>query len=338
VGDVRLRLLARAILAPSALNKQPWWVDLRGEGILVHADRRRLSPAADPGGRLTMQSTGTFLEFLALAASAEGYAHDVSLFPRGLVPTLDDLDRYPVAAVTLRRDGGVPKDPLFDAIPVRHTNRFEFSGPPLVEKEERALRTAAGTTSATVRLFTGPADVATVAAVVAEAVRRETESFTMYAEAMGMLRFSAEEMERLRDGFDLTSYGIRGAGLLLTRLFQDRNDVFTDAFRERHLELARRAAFSARAYGLISTPGETRGDDVDAGRAFARVHLAATALGLALQPVGAVLRFEETRDRLTRLAGAGDGEPQLLFRLGRAPDAPRTPRRPVKQIIGLHEP
>lgn len=337
-ADPRLRLLGWAILAPSALNKQPWWVDLGNDGVLVHADRRRRAPATDPDGRETLQSVGAFVEFLTLAAGAEGFQTAVRMFPGGLPPTLDDLDEYPVAHVDLQRSPSTAPDPLFGGVRRRRTNRYEFSGPPLTPDEESALAAAMEGSAARLRLLTDPGTVMSLAGLTADSVAHETGSFTMYAESAGMLRFTHEELATQRDGMDLGNYGLRGLDLVLTRVFQSRNDLFEERFRERSVDLARRAAFSAQAYGIITTPGNSREEQVIAGRAFARVHLGATLLNLALQPFGQASRFDETRSRLAGLAGTGSETVQLLFRLGRAPESPQSVRRRLEDIVGVHEP
>jgi len=333
--DPRLAILSWAVLAPSALNLQPWWVDLGGEPLLVHADRRRLLPATDPDARQTFMSTGTFIEFMALAAKAAGHRPEVTLFPRGIPPAPEDLDEYPLARIDLVRDPAVQRDPLFDAFPLRRTNRFAYDGPPLTAKEEHALREAAVEGTA-IRIVTDPAAVNAVAALAAEGLRREDESFTMYAESIGMVRFGTDELERRRDGMDLNSLGFRGLDLFLMRMFRSRNDLFTEGFRERHLALARGAVFSARAFGVVTTPASSRAGDVDAGRAFARVHLTATSLGLALQPFAQVFRFADLAERLAGVMNTGNVRGRLLFRLGRASAPPRTARRAVRAFVGLH--
>jgi hypothetical protein len=78
-----------------------------------------------------------------------------------------------------------------------------------------------------------------------------------------------------------------------------------------------------------------RSTQVGAGRAYARVQLAATALGLAMQPLQQALQeYAEQAGpyaQFRRLAGAADPAQtvQMWARVGYAPPVPPAPRRGV---------
>ena len=113
--DPRRRALAWALLAPNPHNLQAWAVDLsRPDTIVLHVDGCRLLPQTDPFSRQIMIGHGCFLEILALAAAAEGYRADVTLFPDGAWA----LDR-PVARIVFTRQPGLAVDPLFAEVPRR---------------------------------------------------------------------------------------------------------------------------------------------------------------------------------------------------------------------------
>jgi nitroreductase len=83
---------------------------------------------------------------------------------------------------------------------------------------------------------------------------------------------------------------------------------------------------------------------IAAGRAWQRLHLAATTHGLAAQPLNQpvemmdrhqmVARSDEFRPTLTTLARANGWEPTFVFRLGYPRrEAPRSPRRPLEAVL-----
>ncbi len=83
---------------------------------------------------------------------------------------------------------------------------------------------------------------------------------------------------------------------------------------------------------------------IAAGRAWQRLHLAATAQGLAAQPLNqpvemidrhhALGRGDEFRQALTQFGPADHWEPTFLFRLGHATHpAPHSPRRPLSDVL-----
>ena len=75
-----------------------------------------------------------------------------------------------------------------------------------------------------------------------------------------------------------------------------------------------------------------------AGRAYERLNLTATALGVAMHPISQVLQeysdnFDLQRSFLDYL-GIPDGHKvQMLFRLGVAKPVEHTPRRSVKDLF-----
>ena len=88
---------------------------------------------------------------------------------------------------------------------------------------------------------------------------------------------------------------------------------------------------------VLSTRGDEMRDWVMAGQALERVLLTATADGLATslnsQPIEvASLRW------LTRDTAGPISMPQAVIRLGYGPRGPASPRRPVRDVLVVHQP
>src|SRR6056297_3546023 len=75
------RLIARAILAPSSHNTQPWLFEIAGDRIRLIADRTRALPVNDPEDRELAISCGCALFNLRAAAAEDGLGAAVSLLP-----------------------------------------------------------------------------------------------------------------------------------------------------------------------------------------------------------------------------------------------------------------
>ena len=93
------------------------------------------------------------------------------------------------------------------------------------------------------------------------------------------------------------------------------------------------ALMSAPVFGLIS--GRVAGPEFElkAGQPLERLYLAATGLGLCLQPVSQLLEAEKVKTKFTHLFGAG-GVPLLPFRLGYGdPPAQPAPRRALEDVL-----
>jgi hypothetical protein len=106
----------RGVLAANPHNSQPW--RFACDNIIdVFATGRNIG-AIDPYRRELHLSVGCALENLVLAAEPYGYAADVALLPDQANPA--HVARVTLAAATAR------ESPLFDAIPLRHTDRGPY--------------------------------------------------------------------------------------------------------------------------------------------------------------------------------------------------------------------
>ena len=125
--DIRWIVLSYAILAANPHNTQPWIVDLTGPDSLdLYVDQQRLLPETDPPARQIHISQGTFLKNLKLAAQQYGYRTNIIYFPKGEYVNAAVEDR-PVASVTLSHSASITKDPLFDVILKRQSNKSAYN-------------------------------------------------------------------------------------------------------------------------------------------------------------------------------------------------------------------
>lgn len=95
---------------------------------------------------------------------------------------------------------------------------------------------------------------------------------------------------------------------------------------------------TAVAFGWLSTPRNSRGDQLRAGADWVRLNLAATKLGMAMHPLSQVLQeFPEMAELYTEFhAEVGMSEParvQGLFRFGYAKYPKAAPRWPLESRL-----
>jgi len=85
------------------------------------------------------------------------------------------------------------------------------------------------------------------------------------------------------------------------------------------------------------TPGNTRADQIAAGRDWLRLNLAATGLGLGMQPLSQGLQeYPEMADIYSDLharLAPGGGTVQMLARIGYGPQVGQSPRWPIESKI-----
>ena len=290
--DLRRWILGHAILAPHSHNLQSWLVDLRRPGeIVLRCDLTRLLPETDPHSRQIMMSQGTFIELLDLAARERGQRAEITLFPEGAFGP-DKLDERPVARVRLQADPAVARDPLFRQILARHTNRNAYDlQRPVPAAAWQAM--AAAVQPHSLRFghvgTDQPARLQQHRDIAAEAWRIELTTPAAILESYKVLRVGAKEIVRHRDGLSITDPKLvwfERLGLFDRSKAPGPQDYATTSqIEDFHNKMA-----STPGFLWLVSAGNDRATQVNAGRAYARVQLAATAMGLAMQPLQQALQ------------------------------------------------
>ena len=340
-ADARRWILGYAILAPHSHNLQSWIVDLsKPDEILLRCDLERLLPETDPYSRQIMMSHGTFLEVLDIAARERGLRADITLFPDGPFGP-DKLDQRPVARIRLTPDAAVAKDPLFAQILKRHTNRSLYdAGRPVPAEAWKAMADAVKPNPLRFG-FVGadrPDALKQHRAIAAEAWRIELVTPRTIMESYKVLRVGADEIAKHRDGLSLLDPMV----VLLDRvgMFDRSKAPAPDSFATTgQIEDFGKKLDSSPAFMWMVTEGNDRVTQVDAGRAYARVQLAATAHGVAMQPLQQALQeYPEQAGpyaEIRRLLDAPQPAQtvQMWARVGYAPPVGPAPRRGLQAHI-----
>lgn len=338
--DVRRWLVGHALLAPHSHNLQSWLVDLGVPGeITLFIDRGRLLPETDPFSRQMMMSQGTFIELLDLAARQKGLRADITLFPQGAFsPTT--VDARPTARIRLLPDAAVQPDPLFAQVFRRRTNREAYEAR---EPDAAALQaiTASVQPHALRTGFVGAAQPEALAQhrrIAKEAWRIELTTPRTVLESFRVLRVGPKEIAQHRDGLSLNDPMVRALDAvgLFDRSVAPGPDDFatTSQIQDFNTKIDTTPAF----FWLVSE-GNDRTTQVNAGRAYVRAQLAATAAGLSMQPLSQALQeYPEQTVPYTDIhqllgAPAPRFTVQMWARLGVAPAIEPSPRRGLEAHI-----
>ena len=332
--DVRRWVLSYAILAPHSHNLQSWLVDLgRPDEITLFCDLTRLLPETDPLSRQIMMSHGTFLELLDLAAKQKGLRADIELFPQGEFGPAQ-LDQRPVARIRLVPDAAVRPDPLFDQITKRRTNREAYEPREPAPAAARAIADSVAGRPIRVGFVGGDNQAALQRhrAIASEAWRIELVTPRTIMESYKVLRVGPAEIARHRDGLSINSPMLRAfaaVGLFDRTKAPGPDDYATTGqIKDFNAKIA-----STPAFFWMVTEGNDRKTQVNAGRAYARAQLAATAQGLSMQPLSQALQEypEQAKPYAEIHALLQAPQPratvQMWTRLGYAPAVQPAPRR-----------
>jgi hypothetical protein len=339
--DLRRWMLAYAILAPHSHNLQSWLVDLSVPGqIVLRCDPTRLLPETDPYSRQIMMSQGTFLELLDMAARERGHRAEITLFPEGAFGP-QQVDGRPVALIRLHPDPTVAKDPLFAQILKRHTNRNAYDpARPVPATAWRAMADAVQPYPLRFG-FVGtdqPQALQQQRALALQAWRIELVTPRAMLESFKVLRVGASEVAQHRDGISLLDPKV----VWLDRLgLFDRSQAPgpQDYATTSQIEDFGKKMASTPAFLWLVSQGNARSTQVEAGRAYVRVQLAATAHGVVMQPLQQALQEyaeqAQPHAEIHRLLDAPQPQQtvQMWARVGFAPPVPPAPRRGVDAHI-----
>ncbi len=331
--DPRRRALSFALLAPNPHNRQPWLVDLREDGVVtLLVDTARLLPHTDPFSRQITIGLGCFLELMRMAASHDGQRVTITPFPEGEDPAA--LDARPVARAVFTPDASVEPDPLFAHVLDRRSNKEPYdTGRALAGDILARLDVARhGRFGGTIE----PAEVADLRGLTREALMIEIETPHTYRESVDLFRIGHAEVDADPDGIDFSGpmFELMSATGLFTR--EVALDPSSQAYRA-GIDAVLANADTAMGHVWLVTDANSRADQIASGADWLRVNLAATAAGVAFQPLSQALQeypeMAALHARVHARLAPGGGTVQMLARIGHGPAVDPSPRWPLEAKI-----
>ena len=309
-------LVRYATLAASSHNTQPWKFKPEPGRIAILPDLSRRCPAVDPDDHHLYGSLGCAAENLLLAAQAAGLKGHVSY----------DASE---SSVQLAFETAPPsRSALFDAIPRRQCSRTEYDGTALSGEQLRLLEEAGGGRGVSVMLLTDRERKEQVAEYVAAGNTAQFGDPHWAEELHTWIRFNARDAVRAGDGLYGPVMGSpdvpRWLGDLFMRLAfsakrQNRKDTT-------HIR-------SSAAIAVIFSEADDKQHWIEAGRSYERLALQAAALELRTAFINQPVEVPALRSQFASFLGIGNRRPDLVVRIGRGPEMPRSLRRPVEQVL-----
>jgi nitroreductase len=309
-------LVRYATLAASSHNTQPWKFRLERNRVTILPDLSRRCPAVDPDDHHLFASLGCATENLLQAARAAGLAGNCVFDESAL-------------AVRIELEPAAPsRSPLFEAIPVRQCCRAEYDGNPLSGAQRTALEEAGRGDGVALFLLTDEQQKAEVSAYVAAGNTTQFADRGWSSELKSWIRFNAREAVRSGDGLYGPVMGSpdvpRWLGELFMRLaFSATRQNQKDA---RHIR-------SSAAVAVFVSDVDDRRHWVEAGRCYQRLALQAAALNLRTAFINQPVEVAALRPQFAAYLGIGHGRPDLIVRVGRGPEMPRSLRRPLEDVL-----
>ena len=309
-------LVRYATLAASSHNTQPWKFKLEPGRIVILPDLLRRCPAVDPDDHHLYASLGCAAENLLLAAQAAGLKGHYSYDASASSVQVDFAEATPFRSA------------LFEAIPSRQCSRAEYDGTELSGAQLSLLEEVGRGSGVSLILLTANKQKEQVAQYVAEGNTAQFSDPRWAEELRRWIRFNARDAVRTGDGLYGPVMGSPDAPRWLGNLFmrlafsakrQNRKDIT-------HIRSS--AAIAVFCSDVDDTPHW-----MEAGRCYERLALQATALGLRAAFINQPVEVPALRPQFAGFLGIGNRRPDLIVRIGRGPEMPRSLRRPVEQVL-----
>jgi len=279
-------------------------------------------PINDASDREHFAGLACAIENMMIATRAAGLGPSLELLPQG---SASDL----VATITLRGSGpGSAADAqLADAIPLRHTNRGPYVGEPIGSDVLAALSKQTSEVNGTgLVLITDPDRRGRLGALYVVATEAIISDTAQSEEAFSWFRNDRAEIDQHRDGLTLDGQGLDELTLLAAKILSAQSRTDGDAFWLKATRDVHTA--TAVAYGVITVDDVfDRAAQITGGRLLARLHLAATSLGLGFHHMNQITeRIDRDRSlgqpdafsaRWAEIIGRPASTGLVSFRIGR---------------------
>ncbi|BCK56032.1 Acg family FMN-binding oxidoreductase [Nocardia wallacei] len=306
--------LGLAVRAPSVHNTQPWLWRLGADTVHLYADTARHLPHTDPDQRDLIMSCGAALQHFRVAAQVFGWETLVHRLP-------NPADPNHLAAVEFRSGVSTPEAVrMARGIARRRTDRRRYTSWEVPAAFVSALVDAGVANGVLVRDIDSGSVRARLLDAFEQAASHHAGDFSYGTELSRWSgRHATPEGVPARSAVVATDPTVRpfaNPGL--------RQAVISDVDADARLL-------------LLSTTSDDRISCLRAGEAAGAVLLTATSLGLATCPLTEPLEVRGARDYIRTEVLGDSGFPQLIIRFGfaatSADPVPRTPRRPIDEIV-----
>ena len=314
-------LVHYATLAASSHNTQCWKFrvdDTRNE-IVILPDFERSCPVVDPDNHHLFATLGCATENLIVAAHARGFQ------------TVTDASNPAEQGIRIRLTPGADASDqeLFQAIPGRQVTRCEYNGQPLVAEELQKLQKAGTGQGVKVVLVTERDRMNTILDLVLQANTQQMNKPAFLNELASWIRFNEKDAASHGDGLYSVCTGNpqapRFLGKLLFRL--------SVGSRSENKKITQQANSSA-GFAVFVSEQDDPVHWVEAGRCYERFALTATAMGVRHAFLNQPIEEASMRPALcTALDLTSIERPDLLVRLGKGPEMPISPRRPLEEVL-----
>ncbi len=335
-GDPRLDALAYAILAPNPHNRQPWQFDLVDtDRVDIYVDLDRRLPHTDPFDRQITIGFGCMMELLQMAAAEKGYRVEAMPFPDG--EPYPRLSGNRIAQVKFIADAEVSKDPLFASVLERRSSKEPYDASRAVSAETLQSVIAGGTGDLEIGGTLDAEQRARIIALAWQGFEIEMATDVTRRESVDLMRIGNRAVVENPDGIDMGGIPM-GLFKMTGIVSRDAIDTPGSTAYQQGLDMYHPIIHSAQGFVWVKAAANTRLSQLQAGRAWVRMNLAAQQAGLGIHPLSQILQeFPEMSEPYegirTELGVEPDGVIHMLGRVGYTKFPAASPRWPLESKL-----
>ena len=306
-----------ATLAANSHNTQAWRFALGEAAITLLPDFARRTPIVDPDDHHLFASLGAAAENIVQAAPILGLHADPRFDPDGDGKIVIGL-----------RAGETVTGPIAEAIVRRQCTRGLYDGRAVAEPDLRAMAAAGSGGGVELILLTKRPEIDALAALIIDGNTLQMDDPAYIDELKHWLRFSYAEALSTGDGL---FSGATGNPVLPAPIGRALLGLVVSADSENKKYRAQIA--SSAGLAVFVSERNDKAHWVAAGRAYQRLALQATAIGIKHAFLNQAVEVPETRRRLAEHLFLGERRPDLIVRFGYGAEMPRSLRRPVSDVL-----
>jgi hypothetical protein len=303
-------------LAANSHNTQPWRFTLADQQIVVAPDLTRRCPAVDPDDHHLFASLGCAAENMVQAAPMLGF-NAVARFDASSNRVMIEL-----APVSAARSG------LAAAITQRQCTRGEYDGRSVSTDDLKGLAAAGTLGGVECLLVTERSRMEAVLEYVVQGNTAQMRDAAFMAELVAWIRFNDGQAIEQLDGLSGRSSGNPSLPAWMAR----RLLPFVMTEKGENAKYAKHIRSSA-GIAVFAAATNDKAGWLEAGRAYQRFALQATALGIRNAFLNQPVEVSKLRPQIASFLGLSDRRPDLVIRFGRGPSLPPSLRRPIEAVV-----
>jgi len=277
------QLVAKAILAPTGGNSQPWKWLFTNNQLFLFQHQGKTNKFLDFNGYGTILGLGAATENLILEASNNNIEANINLFPLKSNESL--VAQISFSKSKINNNYNYLANYINDRVTDRNIYPSETINSEVLNKLKDACNSISG---AKLHLLTDKEDIKKYGEILGRSDKTLLTTKATHTEFMNEIRWTKQEVEETKTGVDLETIDLTATEITGFKLIKNWNVV-------KHLnrwgggsafeKLSKKCAESAFALGLITVPKLTQKGFFNGGRAMERVWLEATKNDVNLHPL-----------------------------------------------------